>query len=257
MSHFADQVILITGAGNGIGRELARQLSQQGAKIAALDQNEESLQALQSQLSGATVVGRVADVTDLEATRAAVQSLEEDLGPIDLLIASAGIGRATPAEDFRAEDIAVQIQVNLIGVANSIDAVLAGMRERKKGHLVALSSLASYRGLPHMAGYCASKAGLNAMLDSLRLELAEHGIAVTAICPGWIQTDLTKDISVPHLYMMELEYAVKQMMKAIRKRKPYYVFPSRAAWQLRFLCCLPSRWSDRMIRRKMRRITGK
>ena len=111
------------------------------------------------------------DVTDLAATRAAVKDLEGRLGPTDLLIASAGIGRKTAADTFSAEEVNAHIQVNLIGVVNAVDAVLAGMRERRRGHLVVLSSLASYRGMPFMAGYCASKAGVNALFDSLRLEL--------------------------------------------------------------------------------------
>ncbi len=75
------------------------------------------------------------------------------------------------------------IRVNLVGVANSIAAVTAGMLERRRGQIVAISSLASFRGFPHMAGYCASKAGVNALLDSLRVELKPLGIDVTTICP--------------------------------------------------------------------------
>src|SRR5207245_2000808 len=100
---------------------------------------------------------------------------------IDLLIANAGIGIETSALAFRAEDIEAQIRVNLIGVANSIEAVLPAMLARRRGHLAAISSLASYRGLPKMAGYCASKAGVNALLDAVRVEVRSHGIAVTTI----------------------------------------------------------------------------
>ncbi len=87
----------------------------------------------------------------------AVRQLETQLGPTDLLVASAGIGIETPAETFRAEDFTAQIQVNLIGVVNTLDAVLPGMCQRRSGQIAALSSMASYRGLPHMGGYCASK----------------------------------------------------------------------------------------------------
>ena len=114
------------------------------------------------------------------------------MGPNDVLIANAGIGRETRRSTFNAEDVEAQIRVNLIGVANSIGAVLPGMIERKRGHLVAISSLASYRGLPKMAGYCASKAGVRRPDGSAAVELRPLGIAVTTICPGWIRTALNE-----------------------------------------------------------------
>ena len=129
--------------------------------------------------------------------RAAVKEVESKLGPVDILIANAGIGMENSALSFRGEDFEAQVRVNLIGVANSVAAVLPGMIERKRGHLVAISSLASYRGLPLMAGYCASKSGVNALFESLRLELAPLGIDTTIICPGWIKTPLTAHIGVP------------------------------------------------------------
>src|SRR5262245_32283204 len=219
MPPFSDRVALITGAASGIGRQLALQLAAEGARVAALDLQADGLEKLAGELAGKPFARAVADVTDLAAVRRAVADLEGQLGPTDLLIASAGIGRETPALTFRAEDLNAQIQVNLLGVVNSIDAVLPGMRARGRGHLVALSSLASYRGLPKMAGYCASKAGLNALLDALRVELRPLGIAVTTLCPGWVRTPLTATIRLPEGYMMEVDEAARRMLKAIRRRK--------------------------------------
>jgi NAD(P)-dependent dehydrogenase (short-subunit alcohol dehydrogenase family) len=251
---FADRVVLITGAGSGIGRQLAHVLAGEGAKIAALDRSPEALAALAGELAGKPFASAVADVTDLAATRAAAAELEARLGPTDLLLANAGIGKATSALDFKAEDIGAQIAVNLIGVANSVDAVLPGMRQRRRGHLAVLSSLASYRGLPLMAGYCASKAGVSALFDSLRVELTPLGIAVTTICPGWIRTPLTTNIEVPQPYMMEVDYAVGRMVRALRRRRPYIAFPPRAAWQVRLLRWLPCGLSDWLVRRKFARL---
>jgi NAD(P)-dependent dehydrogenase (short-subunit alcohol dehydrogenase family) len=255
MASFRNQVALITGAASGIGRQLALTLAAEGARIAALDRQAEALDHLAADLKGATVACAVADVTDLAAMRAAVPPLETQLGPVDLLVASAGIGIETPAENFRAEDFAAQIQVNLLGVVNAIDAVLPGMCQRGRGHLAALSSMASYRGLPHMGGYCASKAGVNSLLDALRVELRPKGIAVTTICPAWIRTPLTTPLGLPDKDMMEVEDAVRLIVAALHARKPFLAFPAGAAWQARLLRHTPRPISDwlvgQWVRRKM------
>jgi NAD(P)-dependent dehydrogenase (short-subunit alcohol dehydrogenase family) len=253
MSEFRDRVVLITGAGSGVGRQLARLLAAEGARIAAVDLQAEGLAALASELSGTAIATARADVTDLPAMRSAVAELEGRLGPTDLLIACAGIGRKTEAAPFRAEEINRHIEVNLIGVVNSIDAVLAGMQQRRRGHLVVLSSLASYRGLPLMAGYCASKAGVNALLDSLRVELRTSGIAITTICPGWIRTPMTAALRLPAREVMAVEKAARVILKAIRRRAPFLAFPPRHAWQVRLLRFLPRPVSDWLAYLQIRR----
>src|SRR5262245_33278492 len=143
MSTFADRVVLITGAASGIGRQLAHDLADEGAAVAALDRQPDALDALAAELraKGRRAAAAAADVTDLAAVRAAVGQLESQVGPTDVLVACAGVGRETPLEPFDAAEFAATVTVNLLGVANSIDAVLGGMRERRRGHLVALSSL--------------------------------------------------------------------------------------------------------------------
>src|SRR6058998_1062251 len=136
MSSFADRVALITGAGSGLGRELAKTLAAEGAIIAAIDLTPEPLASLSKELAGSHVAWAVADVTDRAALRAAVRQLHEKVGPTDLLIANAGVGRETSALNFHAEDIEGIVRVNLMGVANSIEIVLPGMLERKRGHIV-------------------------------------------------------------------------------------------------------------------------
>lgn len=254
MESFNNRVVLITGAASGIGRQLALNLAAEGAHIAALDRQGDALDRLAAELKGKPIVCAVADVTDLAALRTAVPQLESRLGPIDLLVASAGIGIETPAESFRAEDFTAQIQVNLIGVINTLDAVLPGMRQRKHGHIAVLSSMASYRGLPHMGGYCASKAGVNSLLDALRVELRPHGIAVTTICPAWIRTPLTTPLALPDKNMMEVEEAVRLILHALHARKPFLAFPAGMAWQARLLRHTPRAISDWLTRKWARKM---
>jgi NAD(P)-dependent dehydrogenase (short-subunit alcohol dehydrogenase family) len=249
MESFDKRVVLITGAASGIGRQLALTLAAEGAHIAALDRHAERLDGLAAELKGHTAACAVADVTDLPAVRAAVGRLEAQLSPVDLLIASAGIGIETPAIAFRGEDFAAQVQVNLIGVANVLDAILPGMRRRRRGHLAALSSVASYRGLPFMSGYCASKAGLNSLFDALRVELRPLGIAVSTICPGWVRTPMTDPLHLPEADMMNVEEAVRLIVQGLRRRQPFIAFPSGTVWRARLLRHTPQAFSDWLTRR--------
>ena len=255
MTSFTNRVVLITGAASGIGRQLALDLAAEGAVIAAIDRDAVALGkfAVELQAQAQRVATAVADVTDLAGLRNAVAQLEAQLGPTDILIASAGIGRETSALDFNAEAVRAMIDVNLTGVVNSIDAVLAGMRQRRRGHLVALSSLASYRGIPRMAAYCASKAGVNALMDALRVELRPLGIRCTTICPGWIKTPLTAHLKLPGLRMMEVRDAAKLMIDAIRWQRPVVAFPPHLLWQLRLLRYLPLPLSDWMCAQLLKR----
>jgi NAD(P)-dependent dehydrogenase (short-subunit alcohol dehydrogenase family) len=252
MSLFTNQRILITGAGSGIGRQLSLLLASEGAVIQAVDLHAEPLEKLVVELKGKPCAWALADVTDRPALGAATARLRDQLGPPDMLIASAGIGRETSAVMFSAADFEDLVRVNLIGVANSVEAVLADMRERRRGHLVALSSLASFRGLPRMAGYCAGKAGVNALMDALRIELQPYGIAVTTICPGWVRTPMTADLKVPMPDILEVDHAARLIIDAIRRRRPFYAFPRSSALRVRLLRQLPAGLSDWLLERTLR-----
>jgi short-subunit dehydrogenase len=253
MAHSLSQdyaVALITGAASGLGREFARQLAAAGVAIAAIDRDEAGLRSLDLELreQKRPVAWRVADVTDATGLEAGIHTVEADLGPIDLVIASAGVGIETSALNLRPEDMNCVLGVNLLGVSHSFSAVLPGMLKRRKGHLVAISSLASFRGLPRMLGYCASKSALNAMMEGLRVEVKNHGIVTTTLCPGWVRTPMTAQILAPMPYLMDVDYAVTRMLWAIGKKKTFYAFPRRLAWRLRLITWLPRSWQDRILR---------
>jgi len=254
MASFTNQVILITGAGSGNGRQLALRLAAEGAVIAAIDCRAESLEKLTAELEGKPCACAVADVRDRETLHAAVATLERQVGAIDIAIANAGIGVETSALDFRAEDFDAVVRTNLIGVGNTVAAVLPGMLARGRGHLVGISSLAAFRGLPRMAAYCAAKAGVNALMDSLRFELKPRGIAVTTICPGWIRTPMTAHLDLPMPDIMEVDEAARAMVNAIRRRRALYAFPRSSAWRVRLLRWLPPRLGDWLIQRMLDRM---
>jgi len=144
--------------------------------------------------------------------------------------------------------------VNLVGVANSIAAVLPRMLQRGQGHLVTISSLASYHGVPMMAGYCASKAGATSLMDSLRVELRPRGIHCTTICPGWIRTPLTENLPDPKPNLMSVEQAARQIVAAIQRRRRFYAFPLGTLMMVRLLRWLPTPMGDWMLRNILPRL---
>lgn len=239
-----------------MGRELARQLAGQGTAIAAVDRLADGLITLDQEITarGQRVAWAASDVCHAERLREQTLKLEEQLGPIDLLIACAGVGIETSALDLRAQDVAKVIQVNLIGVANSIACVLPGMLQRRRGHIAAISSVASLRGVPRLLAYCASKSGLNALLEGLRVEVKPHGIAVTTICPGWIRTPMTAAIKTPPRGILEVDDAARRILSALRRRMAFFAFPRSLAWRLQLLHWLPATWSDAIVARMTRPI---
>ena len=244
------QTALITGAASGIGRELAVQLAQAGVAVAALDIDSARLQTLGDQLAQQQrrCAWIVADVTQADELSAKAAALEKQLGPIDLLIACAGVGLETSALDYQAGAMNAVLNVNLVGVSNSIAAVLPGMLQRRRGHLAALSSLAAFLGMPRMLGYCASKAGVNAILEGVRGEVKPFGIHVTTVCPGWIRTPMTERL-VGRMPMMAVEPAARRILKAIRRKQTFVAFPPLLVWRMRLLKWSPPLVRDWLLRR--------
>jgi len=160
--------------------------------------------------------------------REAADRVRAELGPIDILIANAGIGTSDHALQLTPEHAANVIGINVLGAVNSVAAVLPEMVERKRGRLVAISSLAAYRGLAKSAAYCASKAALSSYFESLRIDLRDSGVGVTIIHPGFIKTPLTAGREAKMPYLMGLDEGVKKIVSAIEREKKSYAFP----WQL-------------------------
>ena len=227
---WTNKVVLITGASSGIGRGLAVELARRGARVGLLARRAELLLEIVEEIeaTGGRALALAFDVTNAAAVREAAGQLSASFGPIDVLIANAGVASSTNAEELEAEQIAALINVNVIGVANTVTAVLGGMVERGQGQLVAISSLAAYRGLPKSAAYCGSKAAVSAFFESLRLDLEPKGIAVTIIHPGFIKTPLTAGRKAQMPFLMELDDAVEKIVRAIEQQKKSCAFP----WQL-------------------------
>ena len=225
MGYWTNKVVMITGASSGIGKGIALEIAARGARLGLIARREELLNEIVSEVKG---IGVAADVRDVQAVRDAADRFRKELGPIDIMIANAGIGTSDHAVRLTPEHAAKVIGINVLGAVNSVAAVLPEMVERGKGRLVAISSLAAYRGVAKSAAYCASKAALSSYFESLRIDLRNTGVGVTIIHPGFIKTDLTAGRAAKMPYLMELSDGVRKIVSAIEREKRTYAFP----WQL-------------------------
>jgi short-subunit dehydrogenase len=230
VGYWTNKVVMITGASSGIGKGIALEIAARGAHLGLLARREELLNEIvdEATAKGVKAVAVTADVRDVNAVREAANRVRAELGPIDILIANAGIGTSNHAVRLTPEHAANVIGINVLGAVNSVAAVLREMVERKRGRLVAISSLAAYRGLAKSAAYCASKAALSSYFESLRIDLRDSGVGVTIIHPGFIKTDLTAGREAKMPYLMELDDGVRKILSAIEREKKSYAFP----WQL-------------------------
>jgi NADP-dependent 3-hydroxy acid dehydrogenase YdfG len=237
---WSNKVVLITGASSGIGCALGIELARSGALVGFLARRRNRLTKIVEEIekAGGRALALPADVTDAAQVKAAVSQLREEFGEIDLLVANAGINVNTFVPDLCEQKIADLFNVNVIGVVNSVSAVLPEMISRGRGHLAVNSSLAAYRGLPKSAAYCASKAAISNFFEALRIDLKGTGVDVTIIHPGFVKTPLIANIRRTP-YVMELDYAVQKIVRALEKRKKEYSFPWQMATLARACLLLP------------------
>ncbi len=188
------RVVLITGAGRGIGRALAHAFAATGAKVALLGKTKKSLVEVQKELkdSGAPTVVLAADVTEEGAVSRAVAAAEQQLGPVDVLVNNAGIFAMAPVEKLDTLVFDRMLAVNLRGPFLMSRAVLPGMKSRKRGHIVNISSTAGRRGFAGGGAYCASKFGLAGLTEAMRYEARTSNVRVTCVYPSTVNTDLMK-----------------------------------------------------------------
>jgi short-subunit dehydrogenase len=248
---WSGKVVMITGASSGIGGALAVALAKRGAKLGLVARRADALGEVADQIksAGSRALVLPADVRDADSLRQAAKKLQAELGPIDVLVANAGIGPSRDASEIDAAEVSNVININVVGASNSVAAVVPQMIARGQGQLVAISSLAAYRGLPRSAAYCASKAAVSAFFESLRLDLEPKGIAVTIIHPGFIKTPLTSGRDAQMPFLMELDDAVQKIVRAIEKRKKSYAFPWQLASIVRTGMVMPIWMYDRISRR--------
>jgi short-subunit dehydrogenase len=179
---------IITGASRGIGRATAIAAAAKGARVGLIARDEADLRAVLA-AAGGNGACAVADVSDREQLEAAIRRLEAELGPPDILVANAGIGAYGAFADLTAEEADRVVAVNVLGTVHAIRAVVPGMIQRRRGHIVTMGSIAGRIGSPFEAIYAASKFAAVGLTEALVVELEPYGIGVSMVQPGPVATD--------------------------------------------------------------------
>lgn len=237
---------MITGASSGLGEALALHYARSGtvARLTVHGRDERRLGSVIDRCTalGTPTAGFLAAVEDAAAMASEIGRAQVDV-PLDLVIANAGIAGDGTVEQGRAV-----LAVNLLGVWNTIAPVLPSMRAARRGQLGLMSSLAGIRGLADAAPYCAAKAGARVLAESLRLDLAKDGIEVSAICPGFVDTPLTRQNPFSMPWLMPPEQAAARIALGLERNEAMIAFPWQLAALVRLIGILPNPLAERVLR---------
>ena len=232
--------VWITGASMGIGEALARRLAQSGAEVVASARSVERLAALAEGGAG-RIVPWPLDITDHAGVQAAVARIEAERGPIDVAVLNAGTHRPVAAADFTAAGLRQLLEINLLGTAACLEALMPRMIARGRGRIAVVASVAGYRGLPTSAYYGASKAALINLTESLKFDLDRAGVTIQLIDPGFVKTPLTDRNEFPMPFLISAEAAAERIARGLSGSGFEIAFPTRFVMLLKLLRLLPYR----------------
>ena len=251
---YQGKVVLLSGASSGIGEDLAELLASYGARLVLVARRAERLSALaeRCRLAGADVLVCAADVTDRDRMTEVAREAQSRFGFVDIAIANAGVGGLNPAPCF---DVAMHEQtfaVNVLGMVYTLQPFIGPMVAARRGQLVGVSSLAAFRGLPNAASYASSKAAQARLLESWRVDLRPHGVAVTCIHPGFVRSPMTAHDEFTMPFMVETRRSSLAIARAIRRRQAVLLYP----WPMRLLTLVNRLLPPWLFDRLMPRISG-
>ena len=224
---------IVIGASSGIGAALVTELVRQGYRVAALARREDQLSALADDLNSdpeqPVVLPYGHDVTDYEAVPALFQTIVQALGGLDLVAYVAGVQPPVAADEYNFEKDAAMVEVNLLGAIAWLNETAVRFQRAKAGHIVGISSIAGDRGRVGSPVYNTSKAGLSTYLEALRNRLSRHGVTVTTVKPGFVDTVLLENAPKTFWVISPAE-AASQIYAAIRQKKQTVYIPARWRW---------------------------
>ncbi len=240
--------ILITGASSGLGHALTLYYAKQDVNLFICARNSENLSNLKTLCKElkANIFTKDLDVTDKGEVEVWIRKIEEDY-EIDLAIANAGISAGTSGGVESDEQVRKIFDTNVNGVLNTIHPVIEGMQKRRSGQIAIISSLAGFRGLPSSPAYSASKAAVKVYGEALRGNLADFGIKVNVVCPGYVRTPMTdvNDFYMP--FLMSADKAARKIATGIKKNKSRITFPFPLYFVVWLLSILPTGLTDKLF----------
>lgn len=243
-------LIFITGASSGIGQALAWRYYQAGYTLALVARRTEEIQSwAQSQaLDAARYRVYRADVSDIDSIVGAGQACLAELGVPDVVIANAGISVGMDTGVRGDLDVMVRtFSTNNVGLAATFHPFVRSMEQRGSGALVGIGSVAGIRGLPGHGAYCASKAAVIGYCESLRGELRNSGVKVVTLCPGYIDTPLTRQNRYSMPFLMQPQEFAERAFEAITQGAAYRVIPWQMGWVAKVLRALPNWLYDKAL----------
>ncbi len=236
-----DGVAWVTGASSGIGRGVSLELARRGYRVVATARRAEELAALAQEARGAggEIFPLPGDVTDRAGVDRLAADIEAGYGAITLAFLNAGSFFRDEPDEPCGDNFHRTLDLNLGGVVNCLAPVLRRMAERKQGQIAVNASVAGYGGLPGAASYCASKAAVIAMCESLHIDYASRGINLQVVCPGFVRTPLVDKGEYPTPFMIELDDACARICNGFERGGFEIAFPKRMVWLLKTLNLLP------------------
>jgi short-subunit dehydrogenase len=244
---FTGRKVWITGASSGIGRAVAIELSRRGAHLAVTARNQSRLQALIKELDGEGHLVVPADLCNRQTNLETVEKIIAAFGTIDIAVFNAGNAQYVDIKNFDSLLFEEVMKINVMSMVYGIEAVLPVLRSSKYPHLVGMSSLAGYFGMPRSEAYGASKAAVRNMLQALRISLIPEKIPVSIICPGFVKTPLTDKNDFPMPMIIAADRAAKIIVDGIEKQKEEIYFPFIFAMLMKLIGSLPSSWQTRIV----------
>jgi short-subunit dehydrogenase len=240
--------VVITGASSGVGEALARHYASHDSVLALISRRSPAI-GLPGQ-----VVSYRADVTDVVALERVAKDFVTRFGAPDLVIANAGVGVGTHGADLAdVEKLRRVLDINVAGLAATLAAFAPAMREARRGTLAGIASVAGFRGLAGNGAYCASKAAAITWMESLRAELYGSGVSVVCICPGYIDTPMTRVNRYRMPFLLPAEAAAPRIARAIAARRRLAVIPWQMALVAILLRLMPGWLYDRLASRAPRK----
>jgi len=241
--------VVITGASSGIGEALARHYASEENALALLSRRAPSTVGLPGQ-----VIPYPVDVTDVAAMKRTAQDFIGRFGPPDLVIANAGVGVGTHGDDLAdVEKLRRVLDINVAGLAATFAAFVPAMREAGRGTLAGIASVAGFRGLAGNGAYCASKSAAITWMESLRAELHGSGVSVVCVCPGYIDTPMTRVNRYRMPFLLPADEAARRIARVIAARRRLAVIPWQMALVSIPLRLMPGWLYDRLAARAPRK----